>query len=267
MTPEYASVYRDLYQRHWWWRAREALLLREIARHAPPGGWRTIVDVGCGDGLFFDQLRPFGEPSGVEVDASLVPADSPHRSRIHLGRFDETFRPSAPVGLLLMLDVLEHLQDPVKALRHAGDLLAPRGSLLITVPAFPGLWTGHDDLNQHVVRYTRPTLRRGLREAGLILGSSRYLFHWLFPAKLGVRALEALSISRPAPAAVPPRVINRMLYYVCRLEERGLSWAHLPFGTSLLTWCLKGAEPAHSQEPAETVGAMAAGIRHATPAA
>jgi SAM-dependent methyltransferase len=259
MKPEYAAAYRDLYQRHWWWRAREALLLREIARHTPPGGWHTILDVGCGDGLFFDQLRRFGEPWGVEVDASLVPADSPHRPRIHIGGFDASFHPPGPIGLVLLLDVLEHLHRPVEALRHVLGLLAPHGSVLITVPAFQGLWTGHDDLNQHVARYTRASLERVVREAGLMPVSSRYLFHWLFPAKLGVRALEALSLSRPAPAAVPPSAINRMLYYWCRAEERGLSWAHLPFGTSVLAWCAKPAAPLRAREAGAATLAAAGG--------
>lgn len=268
MKPEYASLYRDLYQRHWWWRAREALLLREIGRRAPAGGWRTILDVGCGDGLFFDRLRPFGDPWGVEVDASLVPADSPYRPRIHIGGFDETFRAPGPIGLVLMLDVLEHLHEPVQALRQARDLLAPDGNVLITVPAFPVLWTRHDDLNQHVLRYTRATLDRVVRGAGLIPVSSRYLFHWLFPSKLMVRALERLALSAGRPAAVPPTAINRALYYLCRAEERSLGWAHLPFGTSLLAWCVKGADPAMARK-VEAADAAGRGDRRppVTPAA
>ncbi|MGH7517778.1 MAG: class I SAM-dependent methyltransferase [Gemmatimonadales bacterium] len=267
MKPEYARAYRDLYQRHWWWRAREAVLLREIEPHAPAGGWQTILDVGCGDGLFFDRLRAFGEPWGVEVDASLVPPDSPHRSHIHIGGFDGTYRAPGPIGLVLMLDVLEHLHEPVQALRHARNLLAPHGNVLITVPAFRVLWTRHDDLNQHLVRYTRTTLNRVVRAAGLIPVSSRYLFHWLFPSKLVVRALERLALSAGGPATVPPTAINRALYYLCRAEERSLGWARLPLGTSLLAWCVKGAEQALAPEGPRDAAATAAGGRQVTPAA
>jgi SAM-dependent methyltransferase len=248
MKAEYASAYSDLYRRHWWWRAREALLLRELARHAPPGGWETILDVGCGNGLFFDRLRAFGEPWGVEVDASLVSADSPHRNRIHIGAFDDSFTAPAPIGLVLMLDVLEHLQRPVEALRRAAALLAPGGSVLITVPAFQALWTAHDELNQHVVRYTRASLQRVVREAGLVPASLRYLFHWLFPAKLGVRAVEAVARTKPSPATVPSPLLNRILYAWCRVEERGLAWARLPFGTSILAWCVHAPERAVVRE-------------------
>src|SRR5258708_8564199 len=74
MDPEYARRYRDLYERHWWWRAREHLILATLRRYLPPGGWRTILDVGCGDGVLFDRLAAFGDVEGVEADPPTVSA-------------------------------------------------------------------------------------------------------------------------------------------------------------------------------------------------
>ena len=238
MNPEYAAAYTDLYRRHWWWRAREAMLVREIERRSPANGWRAILDVGCGDGLFFDQLSRFGGVWGVESDDSLVSPDNPHRSRIHIGPFS-TFRPRRQFGLILMLDVLEHLADAEAALLQANELLEPDGRLLITVPAFQVLWTRHDDLNRHVVRYTRESLDVVLGRAGLRMLSGRYFFHWLFPVKLGVRFLELLSKPDGAPAKVPPQVVNRLLLGITRLEQATIGRLGLPFGSSLLAWCAR----------------------------
>ncbi len=237
MNPEYAATYRDLYERHWWWRAREALLVREIAQHQPAGGWRTVLDVGCGDGLFFDQLARFGEVWGVESDESLVPANSRHRGRIHIGPFDSSFRPDRRFGLVVMLDVLEHLRDPVAALEHVRGLLQPDGRLLITVPAFPVLWTHHDDLNHHFVRYRKQGLGAVLKQAGLRMLSGHYCFYWLFPVKLVVRGLEHVSGKDGAPAAVPRAWVNRILFGLTRVEQVTLGRLDLPFGSSLLAWC------------------------------
>ena len=237
MIPEYAAVYRDLYERHWWFRARETMLLREIESHRPAAGWSSVLDVGCGNGLFFDRLDRFGEVRGVESDESLVPADSRHRARIHLGPFDSTFEPGRRFGLVLMLDVLEHLPDPVAALRKAGGLLEPGGRVLITVPAFQLLWTSHDDLNRHFVRYRRRSLNLLVAQAGLSLLSSRYCFHWLFPVKLGVRALERLGAVSGDPATVPPPWLNRALLGLTRVEQETIGRLGLPFGSSLLAWC------------------------------
>lgn len=240
MIPEYAAAYRNLYERHWWWRARELLLLDEIERHRAPPGWHRILDVGCGDGLFFDQLARFGEVWGVESDATLVPSDSRHRARIHVGPFDAEYAPRRRFDLVLMLDVLEHLPDPAGALRKAGALLEPDGRILITVPAFQALWTSHDDLNRHFVRYRRATLLAVAQRAGLRVLSQRYFFHWLFPVKLGVRAVERLGRRPRAPGSVPPAPLNNLLVGLSRAEQVTIGRLGLPFGSSLLAWCAAG---------------------------
>jgi SAM-dependent methyltransferase len=243
LNPEYAAAYRDLYERHWWWRAREEMLVREIEALRPAGGWGNVLDVGCGDGLFFGQLAKFGEVWGVESDQSLIPPNSPQRARIHLGPFDASFNPGRLFGLILMLDVLEHLPDPVAALAQTRRLLEPAGRVLITVPAFTVLWTHHDDLNHHFVRYRKHTLGAVAERAGLRVLSSRYCFHWLFPVKLLVRGIERFSRTDPAPAAVPPAGLNRLLFEVSRVEAAAFRRLSLPFGSSLMAWCAPASEP------------------------
>jgi SAM-dependent methyltransferase len=233
----YASEYRELYERHWWWRARERLILDELQRLSANDGWKSILDVGCGDALFFDALSRFGDVEGVEPDASLVSPDGPHRSRIHVGPFDRSFRPARRFGLILMLDVLEHLPEPGAALAYAHELLEPGGTLFVTVPAFPLLWTRHDVLNRHYTRYTRRTLQRLTGDAGFEVQVSRYFYHWMFPAKIATRLLEAVRPSAaPTPPRVPPSWLNRFLYFLSRAEQRALRALplSLPFGSSLL---------------------------------
>src|ERR1051326_7977069 len=162
MDSQYGRHYRDLYQRHWWWRARERLILDVLRAHRPASGWRNVLDVGCGDGLFFDALAQLDGVTlveGVEPDASLVSRDGPHYDRIHVAPFDARFQPGRRYSLVLMLDVLEHLPDPAAAVSHAISLLEPDGVLLATVPAFMSLWTRHDELNHHYTRYTEQTFR------------------------------------------------------------------------------------------------------------
>lgn len=229
MDAEYAREYRDLYERHWWWRAREALVLRTLRRLRAGRGPGRILDVGCGDGLFFGRLAELGEVEGLEADPSLLSPDSPHRSRITVAPFDERFQPGHRYALVLMLDVLEHLPDAEGALRHARSLLEPDGRLVVTVPAFQWLWTHHDELNRHYVRYTRATLEDVARRAGLRMEEFRYFFHWTVPGKLAVRAKERL-LGPGGPERVPAAPVNRALYLLSRAEQA----IRLPFGTSLL---------------------------------
>jgi 2-polyprenyl-3-methyl-5-hydroxy-6-metoxy-1,4-benzoquinol methylase len=245
---EFSQQYRRLYEQHWWFRVREELILKFLRRKQPPGGWGNILDVGCGDGLFFRELMKLGDVDGIELAGEIVSADNPYRQRIHIGAFDHTFQPEKRYSLILMLDVLEHLPDPVAALRKALSLLRPGGSLLITVPAFRALWTSHDTLNDHFTRYTKSSFRQVAAQAGMALSESRYLFYWLFWAKLAVRAKEFVLGSKPATPGVPPSLLNRLLLWVSRMEEVILGRTPVPWGSSLLVF--GSAAPARDAESA-----------------
>jgi SAM-dependent methyltransferase len=231
---EYAQRYRELFEKHWWWRARTKYVLETLRRHRPASGWKAILDVGCGDGLFFDYLKEFGQVEGVEPDAELVRADNPDRKRIYICPFDENFAPGKTYSLVLMLDVLEHLPDPISALKHALDLLEPQGTFIATVPAFMALWTNHDVINHHRTRYTKQSFRDLSKNAGLQIVEERYLYHWTFPVKLSVRLAERALQFKPKPAAVPNVLVNEILYRLSRLEQLSLSRLPIPFGSSLM---------------------------------
>jgi SAM-dependent methyltransferase len=235
MQSDYAIRYRELYRNHWWWRAREVAILEQIRQLGfLPDGSQTMLDVGCGDGLLFDCLEPFGLVCGVEGDATTLDENGRWRHRIFQQPFDESFLPEVRFDLILMLDLLEHLPDPERALRHARRLLKPGGRLLMTVPAFNALWTTHDDLNHHFVRYDRRSFHRLAAAAGVTLEKCSYFFHWTFPVKLLIRLRESLTNVRAAPPAIPANWINRTCYALTRLEQRTLTRLGPPFGSSLL---------------------------------
>lgn len=234
MDPAYGARYRDLYERHWWWRAREAVILDALRRHRPPGHRWSILDVGCGDGLFFDRLAELGDVEGVEPDEALVTPDGPWAPHIHRVAFDDRFAPEKRYSLVLMLDVLEHLPDPVAALRHAVTLLSPGGLLLATVPAFRSLWTRHDELNHHYTRYTRSTFRAVAERAGFAIREARYFFQWMYPAKLLVRLSEALLPPRDSLPGVPSPIVNSALLSMSCVEYATLGRLGVPVGGSLL---------------------------------
>jgi 2-polyprenyl-3-methyl-5-hydroxy-6-metoxy-1,4-benzoquinol methylase len=241
---EYGRHYRDLFERHWWWRARERLILDTLRRHQPASGWRAVLDVGCGDGLFFDKLATLDGVTcveGVEPEAALVSRGGPHADNIFVAPFDERFDPGRRYSLILMLDVLEHLPNPVGAVSHVLSLLEPKGVFLATVPAFMALWTRHDDLNHHFTRYTARSFRSVADAAGLKITAARYFFHWLAAAKIATRLSEKVVSGAPDVPRVPPAPINRTCYALSRLEERLLGAARIPFGSSLLVVGTRGA--------------------------
>lgn len=182
----------------------------------------------------FAALSTLGEVEGVEPEAAIVSHPETPHGRIHVRPFDVSFQPGVAYGLILMLDVLEHLDEPEAAARHASDLLETGGMLLATVPAMRWLWTAHDVLNEHRTRYTRRELVQLLEAAGLTVEHARYLFRWVVPVKLAVRAKEWALGGEPRPPAIPWGPVNRILYGLSRAEEALLRSWPVPVGSSVL---------------------------------
>lgn len=241
METQYAREYRNLYEHHWWWRAREDAIVALLrGRHLAPG--ISILDVGCGDALFFDRLAEFGSVEGLEPDARLIEPANPHGMKIHKVPFDKNFQPGKRYGLILMLDVLEHLDRPAEAVRCVYDLLETGGVFLLTVPAFPVLWTNHDVINHHRLRYRKKTLIALLRRTRFSIEKARYWYQWTFPVKVVQRIAEKLFHSDSSLPRVPPNWLNRFLYRFSRLEQQTLGVIGAPFGSTLMVLCVKHAD-------------------------
>jgi 2-polyprenyl-3-methyl-5-hydroxy-6-metoxy-1,4-benzoquinol methylase len=229
---DYAARYRELHEKHWWWRVRERYIVSRLEQFLPEGASTDILDVGCRDGLMFDVLSRFGRIEGVEIDANASVSER-WADRIFVQPFDESFDPGHQYGLVLMLDALEHMSDPALSLRRAAELLQPDGIVVVTLPAFSSLWTQHDDLNAHVERFTRRSLSTLAAQSEVRIVASNYFFHWLAPVKLAVRAKELLVPPRDPYPNIPPHLINVALARLSRIEQRTISRLPVPFGSSL----------------------------------
>jgi SAM-dependent methyltransferase len=232
MDPQYAAAYQALYRRHWWWRTREKILLRKIRPILAGVRRPRMLDVGCGAALLFDALEPFGHIEGIESDPAAVEQSGKWRSRIVVGELDDSYRPTAPFDLILLLDVLEHVRDPDQLLLQAARHLTATGRILVTVPAFQWLWTAHDDLNHHVARYTADELRRVFDRANLVAVETGYMFQSLVLAKLLVRGREALTSRVARVPTIPPAALNSAIQTWFTVEYALAG--RLPFGGSVV---------------------------------
>ena len=89
MDPEYSQQYAELYRSHWWWRAREGFILRQLDALAPDEGWSRILDVGCGDGR---------TARYIARSATSVIGLDPDAERIALARGTDDEKSSCPVA-------------------------------------------------------------------------------------------------------------------------------------------------------------------------
>jgi 2-polyprenyl-3-methyl-5-hydroxy-6-metoxy-1,4-benzoquinol methylase len=234
MQNDYGRVYADLYRRHWWWRSRERMLMRVLRGLAlPQREMCRILDVGCGDGLFFPKLREFGSVEGIEIDTSLLSEDNPDRALIQTKPLGDPVYAGKTYDLITALDVVEHIEDDASAVRTMVSMLNPGGYLVMTVPAFMSLWDHHDEINQHYRRYTKRGVER-LFETPARLVDSRYLFHAVFVPKYLVSLVNKGRKKKVAQTAIPPRVVNAAMAGWCDAENAVTRPLRIPFGTSVL---------------------------------
>src|SRR5207245_7964101 len=69
--------------------------------------------------------------------------------------------------LVTAFDVLEHLDDDVRALREMARVVSPAGLIAVTVPAYGWMWGRQDEISHHRRRYTGRSLRQAITAAGL----------------------------------------------------------------------------------------------------
>lgn len=238
----YAQM-RDLEDKHWWFVGRRMIIRRVISSLPLPLSPR-ILDAGCGTGGNLPVWAEFGEVTGMELD-DYAAAISRARGLgpIYNGSLpDDMPFSTQSFDLVLLLDVLEHIESDCESLRAINSLLAPQGYVVLTVPAFPFLWSEHDEQHHHKRRYVSSNLEQVIREAGLRLVYLTYFNTWLFPVVAAVRLAPRRSPSKQVAhdMQLPGPLVNRVLQAVFSSERHLVGRVRLPFGVSMLAIARKG---------------------------
>jgi SAM-dependent methyltransferase len=224
--------------RHWWYRGRREVLEQVIADLQLPNPLR-ILDAGCGSGRNMVELAHRGTVTGVELsETSACLARAREAGQVIEGSVMEMpFDPDS-FDLAVCLDVIEHLQDDLGALRELRRVVAPGGSLLVTVPAYQWLWSGHDVINHHRRRYTRSSLLAVAERVGWTCARTTYFNSFLLPVAILLRELDRLSRRTTESSLdlwIPPQPMNWLLEQPLRFEAALLGrGGRIPAGLSLL---------------------------------
>ena len=135
-----------------------------------------------------DGLRDFGETVGIEANDALLAVARAAGLDARAGSLPDDL-PIAPgwADVVLLLDVIEHLDDDVAGLRGARRVLRKDGVLVVTAPAYPCLWSGYDVALGHRRRYVAAGLRRLVESAGYGVEQLTYFNTVLFPVIAGRR--------------------------------------------------------------------------------
>jgi hypothetical protein len=192
-------VYPPGIENHYWSVARSAIIRGEIRRHR----WSDLkwIDVGCGRGIVLQALRNAGlDVMGAEL-ATTPPLEELVAHVFHgqdACELPEQVRND--IGGVMLLDVIEHIADPVEFLTRLLNRLPNVRAALITVPAHSELWSNYDEFYGHHRRYDRLTLAETVSASGLRPVRLSHFFHALYPA---ARLLAKFGAQRPVKVSAP----------------------------------------------------------------
>ncbi|MGI9285185.1 MAG: methyltransferase domain-containing protein [Pseudomonadales bacterium] len=214
---QYDLAYPDGVEFHWWTMARSHIVADVIAKQTLAGS--PVIEVGCGRGVAVENLRALGiEASGVELAAvdpllavaqyvktSLDAVSIPEQDR-------EQYR------TLLLLDVIEHMPEPVGFVQTLLEAFPNVSLLIVTVPAGQELWSNYDEFYGHYRRYSLPMLKQLADNLNWEMVKESYFFHALY---LPARLLAILGKKRQTRIAAPQRWQkwwHRMMALVMKIE-------------------------------------------------
>lgn len=218
-------------ERHWWFRARLAIVRTFLRKYVPPG---VGLDCSCGTGMTLKAL-----PQWVQIGADLHGAALRHSRARGLPRLLQSDLRKLPLAdnsldVVTSLDTLEHIEEDAAALGEIFRVLKPGGYGLFTVPAHPWMFRPHDRALHHVRRYRRGEFRDRVKAAGFEIRKFRYINTTLFPLVAAVRLFRKDEGSKSDTDKVPFGPINFALYAAFASERLLLPWIPSFWGVSLL---------------------------------
>ncbi|MEK7404282.1 MAG: class I SAM-dependent methyltransferase [Acidobacteriota bacterium] len=214
----------------------------------------VVIDIGCSSGFLLKSLRK-RFPGHCLLGADCVPGPLERLAAampdLPLMQFD---LPSCPLpdgcfDAVVLLNVLEHVEDDLAAVRQVYRILKPGGVAVVEVPAGPHLYDVYDRQLLHYRRYRMGDLTALFQRAGFRVLARSHLGFFLYPAFRTVKKRnqkylrEAPEIQREIVRRSIRRSSNSPLMYgIMKLEAALRRWVRYPAGIRCLVTCRRPAE-------------------------
>lgn len=238
MDPKHLDELVDLEDSYWWHVAKRNLVMGLLDKHfAPPG---RIVEGGIGSARNLLEFQEVGyHVTGYDVmQESVDHARNRGLEDCHVHDLHEAWPlEKNSTRAVVLLDVLEHLADPVAVLKNAYEIIEPGGGVVATVPAYPWLFGKWDEQLGHYRRYTSKELRTHAEEAGFKVSWLNRWNSFTLPAAVAVRTWNRVFPRNEESTPEFPRVsgaVNSALLTAADCERWVMKRCGVPVGLSLV---------------------------------
>lgn len=239
---EYKTMF-ELENDYWWFVARRNLVEEIVKLQASSCKDPKIFDVGCGTGANLAVFSEYGKSFGIDMASSAIKfCRSRGLNNLIISKVESLAYLSESFDIITALDVLEHIDDDVTAMKELYRVCKTGGTLLVTVPAYGFLWSEHDEALHHRRRYAAYELRNKLTLAGFDVERCTYFITFFFFPILFIRILQSIfkNSTQPKTSHVQlPPVVNKLMISILGLEQWFLRFINLPFGVSIVCTACK----------------------------
>lgn len=231
-------LYQDLYQleeKHWW-HVNKRGLVNFLIKQNLLGGKVKILDVGCGTGKNVEALSKIGDCWGIDTSPeAILFCKKRGIKKVIRGSIEKIPFPKRSFDIITALDVLEHVDDS-RSLKEIYRILKAKGIILITVPAYPKLWSRWDEVLHHKRRYTKKSLEAVLRKNNFKILKISYIYSFLIIPIFLIRLLKKIFFKNyyPSDFKLSNKLINNLMTRVCEIERIFITHINIPVGTSLI---------------------------------
>jgi SAM-dependent methyltransferase len=244
LEAQFYIEYAILEDKHWWFIGRRRII-EKILNYVNFGNNPDILEVGCGTGGNLSMLSKYGNIYALESNERAIEiANNRGITKVEKGSLPDNIPfKGQKFDLIVMFDVLEHIEDDLETLRILKRSLKPYGKLLLTVPAYQFLWSHQDDICNHKRRYIRRDLEQLINKAGFSILYSTYFNTILFPIVVIVRMFKnvirsavgnIIKIYDEGDFKIRSKTLNRLLIKIFSFERHMIPWIVFPFGVSIM---------------------------------
>lgn len=233
------DLYQELYdlERDYWWHIGKRKIVFDLIRKYAEYK-NDALDIGCGAGLVVEELgRYFKNAWGLDNSPEALKFCQERGLKyLVLSSAERINQTSGMYDTITALDVLEHLDDGM-CLAECHRLLRPNGTIFVSVPSYPALWSYWDEMLGHKRRYTKTTLQNVLQDSGFRLLKISYSNFFILPLVTIARKLKSKSTKscQQSDFIPTPALLNGTLKKLYAMESFIINSANgFPAGVSLV---------------------------------
>ena len=229
----------DVYKRHienvdnhWWFQARKNIINNSIRKNIIKKNAK-ILDYGAGSGVNILMLSKFGK---IYIYEPHIITKKHLKKKFNNKKYNfVNSLKNKKFDLIILADVLEHIKNDYKTIRILSKNLNKNGKILITVPAFQGLFTHKDIVLNHYRRYNISRIKKVFKNF-IILKLSYFNFFLFLPLSLSLLILKTFKIKDfiKNVEKKPNLIFNKLFFFIFNLESKIINYFNFPFGISIL---------------------------------